>query len=124
MHVARWSLAIRAIKSFPLLRRKAPEHHVQRLHLVYTEALVSIARIDPQLPIFLRRSAALVGDVVDAREERRGSAAGVTEGYSMGAVLGRVHHVENRAPLRPGQGGDGLDHAIAIVDDEASGCAL
>src|SRR5215472_18308379 len=64
-------------ESFPCLRREAPEHHVERLHLVYTEAPVSIAGIDPQLPIFLRRSAALVGDVVDAREQRGGSAAGV-----------------------------------------------
>src|SRR5499427_5035388 len=124
MHVARRSLAIKAIESFPCLRRKAPEHHVQWLHLVYTEALVSIARIDPQLPIFLRRSAALVGDVVDAREERGGSAAGVTEAYAMRAVLGRVHHIENLAALRPGQAGDGLDRAIAVVDDEANGCGL
>src|SRR6516162_7008706 len=124
MHVARRMLAIKAIESFPCLRRKAPEHHVQRLHLVYTEALVSIARIDPQLPIFLRRSTALIGDVVDAREERRGPAAAVTEGYAMRAILGRVHHIEDRAALRPGQAGDGLDHAIAIVDDEANGCAL
>src|SRR5262249_54428233 len=124
MHVARRSLAIIAIESFPCLRGEAPEYHVQRLHLVYTEALVSIAGIDPQLPIFLRRSAALIGDVVDAREERGGPAAGVTEAYAMRAVLGRVHHVENRAPLRPGQAGDGLDHAIAIVDDEANGRGL
>src|SRR5262252_9874865 len=108
MHVARRILAI-SIGSFSCLRREAPEHHVQRLHLVYTEAHVSIARIDPQLPIFLRRSAALVGDVVDAREERGGSAAGVTEAYAMRAVLGRVHHIENLAALRPGQAGDGLD---------------
>src|SRR5262249_42153392 len=106
------------LRSFPFLRRKAPKHHVQRLHLVYTEALVSIARIDPQLPIFPRPSAALVGNVVDSREERRGAAAGVTEGYSMRAVLGRVHHIENRAALRPGKAGDSLDHPIAIVDDE------
>src|SRR5262249_60051149 len=98
MRVARWILAIRAMESFPCLRRKAPEHHVQRLHLVYTEALVSIARIDPQLPIFLRRSAALIGDVVDAREERRGSAAGVTKAYSMRTVIGRVHHIESLTP--------------------------
>src|SRR5215468_1642543 len=124
MHVARRILAIRAIESFPFLRREAPEHHVQRLHLVCTEAPVSIARIDPQLPIFLRPAAALVGDVVDAREERGGAAAGVTESYSMGAVFGRVHHIENRAALRPGKTGDGLDHAIAIVDDEANGCGL
>src|SRR6516165_9851999 len=124
MHIARRSLAIRAIESFPCLRREAPEHHVQRLHLVYTEASVSIARIDPQLPIFLRRGAALIGDVVDAREQRRGSTAGVAEAYSMRAVLGRVHHIENRAALRPGQAGDGLDHAIAIVDDATNGCAL
>src|SRR5215813_14212964 len=122
MRVARWILAIRAMESFPFLRREAPEHHVQRLHLVYTEAPLSIARIHPQLPIFLRP--ALVGDVVDAREERGGPAAAVTEAYSMRAVLGRVHHIENRGPLRPGQAGDGLDHAIAIVDDEANGCAL
>src|SRR6266567_9468035 len=100
MHVARRILAIRAIESFPCLRREAPEHHVQRLHLVYTEAFVSIARIDPQLPIFLRPAAALVGDLVDSRDERGSSAAGVTEGYSMRAVLGRVHHIEDRAPLR------------------------
>src|SRR5262252_9409698 len=113
MHVARRILAIKAIESFSCLRREAPEHHVQWLHLVYTEAFVSIARIDPQLPIFLRT--ALIGDVVDAREESGGPAAGVTEGYSMRAVLGRVHHIENRAALRPGQGGDGLDHAVAVV---------
>src|SRR5215831_13032220 len=124
MHAARRSLAIKAIESFPCLRREAPEHHVQRLHLVYTEALVSIAGIDPQLPIFLRRSAALIGDVVDAREERGGSAAAVTEGYAMRAVLGGVHHVENRAALRPGKVGDGLDHAVAIVDDQANARAL
>src|SRR5215813_1321157 len=114
MHAARRILAIRAIESFPCLRREAPEHHVERLHLVYTEAPVSIAGIDPQLPIFLRRSAALIGDVVDAREQRGGSAAGVTEGYAMRAVLGRVHHVENGAALRPGKAGDGLDHAVAV----------
>src|SRR5262245_47294775 len=124
MHVARRILAIRAIESFPFLRREAPEHHVQRLHLVYAEAPVSIARIDPQLPILLRPTAALVGNVVDAREERGSSAAGVTEGYSVRAVLGRVHHIENRAAFRPGKAGDGLDHAIAIVDDEANGCGL
>src|SRR5215831_19717422 len=124
MHAARRILAIRAIESFPCLRREAPEHHVERLHLVYTEAPVSIAGIDPQLPIFLRPAAALVGDVVDACEQRGGSAAAVTEGYAMRALLGRVHHIENRAALRPGKAGDGLDHAIAIVDDEANGRAL
>src|SRR5947209_12812970 len=123
MHVARRILAIRASESVPCLRREAPEHYVQRLHLVYTEAPVSIGGIDPQLPIFLR-PAALIGDVVDAREQRGGAAAGVTEGYSMRTVLGRVHHIENRAALRPGKVGDGLDHAIAIVDDEANGCVL
>src|SRR5262245_29984625 len=112
------------LRSFPCLRRKAPEHHVERLHLVYAEAPLSIAGIDPQLPIFLRRSAALIGDVVDAREERGGAAAGVTEGYAVRAVLGGVHHVENRAALRPGKAGDGLDHAVAIVDDEANARAL
>src|SRR5215467_12073319 len=85
--------------------RSEPSSHfpacvVKRVH---TEAPVSIAGIDPQLPIFLRRSAALIGDVVDAREERGGSAAAVTEGYAMRAVLGGVHHVENRAALRPGK---------------------
>src|SRR5262249_10079366 len=111
------------LRSFPFLRRKAPEHHVQRLHFVHTEAPVSIARIDPQLPIF-PPPAALVGIAVDASEKRGGSAAGVAEGYSMRAVLGRVHHIENRAALRPGKAGDGLDHAIAIVDDEANGRGL
>src|SRR5499433_2812516 len=124
MHVARRILAIRAMESFPFLRREAPEHHVQRLHLVYTEASVSIARIDPQLPIFLRPTAALIGNVVDAREQRGSAAAGVTEGYSMRAVLGRVHHIENRAALRPGKAGDGLDHAIAVVDHQANGRGL
>src|SRR5262249_22482574 len=51
-------------------------------------------------------------------------AAGVTEAYSMRAVLGRVHHVDDRVALRPGQAGDSLDHAIAVVDDEANGCGL
>src|SRR5262245_49931329 len=102
-------------ESVPCLRREAPEHHVQRLHLVYTEAPVSIVGIDPQLPIFLRPAAALIGDVVDSREQRGGAAAAVTEGYAMRAVLGRVHHIENRAALRPGKVGDGLDHAVAIV---------
>src|SRR5262249_39791802 len=111
-------------ESFPCLRRKAPEHHVERLHLVYTEAPLSIVGIDPQLPIFLRPAAALIGDVVDAREERGGSAATVTEGYAMRAVLGRVHPMETRPALRPGKVGDGLDHAVAIVDDEADGRAL
>src|SRR5947209_468527 len=74
-------------ESFPCLRREAPEHHVQRLHLVYTEAFVRIAGIDPQLPIFLRPAAALVGDVVDAREKRRSAAAGVTEGIPCGRSL-------------------------------------
>src|SRR5262245_37774654 len=124
MDVARPILAIRTIESFPCLRREAPEHHVQRLHLVYTEASVSIARIDPQLPIFLRPAAALVGNVVDSREQRGSSAASVAAGYSMRAVLGRVHHIENRAALRPGKAGDGLDHAIAIVDDQANGRGL
>src|SRR6516225_11275547 len=103
MHVARRSLAIRAIESFPFLRREAPEHHVQRLHLVCTEAPVSIVGIDPQLPIFLRPAADLIGNVVDAREERRGAAAGVTEGYSMRGGLGGVHHVEYRVALGPGK---------------------
>src|SRR5262250_150881 len=49
---ARRILAIRAIESLPCLRREAPEHHIERLHLVHTEAPVSIAGIDPQLPIF------------------------------------------------------------------------
>src|SRR5262245_8880533 len=111
-------------ESFPCLRREAPEHHVQRLHLVYTEAPVSIVGIDPQLPIFLRPAAGLVGDVVDAREQRGGSAASVTEGYAMRAVLGGVHHVENRAALRPGKAGDALGHAVAVVDDEANRCGL
>src|SRR5262249_29232797 len=111
-------------ESFPCLRREAPEYHVERLHLVYTEAPLSIAGIDPQLPIFLRPAAALVGDVVDACEQRGGSAAAVTEGYAMRALLGRVHHIENRAALRPGKAGDGLDHAVAIVDDEANRCGL
>src|SRR5262249_56108681 len=115
MHVARCTLAIRAMESFPFLRREAPEHHVQRLHLVYTEAPVSIARIDPQLPIFLRPAAALIGDVVDAREERGGAAAGVAEGYPMRAVLGRVHHIENRPALRPLTPRARLAHPIPLV---------
>src|SRR5262249_51680030 len=105
MHAARPILAIRAMEAFPLQRREAPEHRVQRLHLVYTEASISIAGIDPQLPIFLRPAAALIGDVVDAREQRGSAAAGVAEGYPMRAVLGRVHHIENRAALRPGKAG-------------------
>src|SRR5262249_11448334 len=124
MHVARWILAIRAMESFPFLRREAPEHHVQRLHLVYTEAPVSIARIDPQLPIFLRPAAALIGDVVDAREERGGAAAGVAEGYPMRAVLGRFHQMETRAPPRRGKAGEGLAHATPMVDDQAKGRGL
>src|SRR5262249_61192255 len=106
MHPARRILAIRAIESFPCesfpcLRRKAPEHHVERLHFVYTEAPLSIAGIDPQLPIFLRRSAALIGDVVDAREERGAAAAGVTEGYSMRALLARFITSRTVLPFPP-----------------------
>src|SRR5262249_17583690 len=85
-------------------------------------ALISIAGIDPQLPVFL--TPALVGNVVDVREERGGAAAGVTECYSVWPALGRVHHVEHRAALRPGKTRDGLARAVSIIDDQADGCAL
>src|ERR1700716_4009926 len=73
---ARRISAIKAItiipsgRSFPLLRRVAPEHHVERLHFVGTEASISIHRIDPELPVFLGCTAALVRDVVDLGQER------------------------------------------------------
>src|SRR5262249_40472405 len=76
----------------------------------------------PQLPVFL--TPALVGNVVDVREERGGAAAGVTECYSVWPALGRVHHIEHRAALRPGKTGDGLARAVSIIDDQANGCAL
>src|SRR5712691_2692310 len=111
-------------RSFPLVCRKAPKHHIERLHLVCTEAFVSIGRIDPQLPILFAGSAALVRNIVDLGEKCRRTAAGGVEGYSMRARLRRGHHVEHRGALRPGQVGDGLDDSIAVIDDQANGRGL
>src|SRR5437899_3564684 len=122
--ITRRTFAIEAIASFPLLRGEAPEHHVECLQFVYTETPVSIGRIDPQLPIFLGAAPALVGDIVDLRQKRRVAAAGRVEGDSMRARLGRIHRVEHGAALRPGKTGYGLDHSVAVIDDQANGGGL
>src|SRR5262249_62125304 len=96
------ALPSKPLRSFPFLHREAPEHHVERLHVVDSEALISIARVDPELPVFL--TPALVGDVIDLGEKRGAAAAGIAEAYSMRAALGRVHHIEHRGALCPGKG--------------------
>src|SRR3974390_1977272 len=84
-------------QSFPFLGRKAPIHHVERLHFVGPEAAVSIGRVDPELPAFPPPAAALVGDVVDPGEERSIPVAGIAEGYAVRVGLRCIHHVEDRA---------------------------